>query len=97
MNNLAPILQQLNGNQTSQALQALMPQIRMARQSLQALNAMQNPQQALQQMIQSNPQYGEALKVLNNYNGDINGAINALCAQRGIDPNAFMQALNGGF
>ena len=73
-----------------------MPQINQARQAMQTISAMQNPQQALQQMLQSNPRYGEAMKVLNSFNGDVNGAINALCAQKGINTQEFMKALNGG-
>ena len=57
---------------------------------------MQNPQLALQQLLQSNPRYGEAMQVLNGFNGDINGAITALCQQKGINPQELMNALNSG-
>ena len=96
MNNIAPILQQLNGNQIN-PLQAMMPQIQTAKQAIRSISAMQNPTQALQQMLQSNPRYGEVMQTLNSFNGDINGAITALCQQKGIDPNEFMKALNSGF
>lgn len=71
-----------------------MPQIQTAKQAMQAISAMQNPQQALQQMFQNNPKYGEAMRVLNSFNGDVNGAITALCQQKGIDKDEFMRALS---
>ena len=71
-----------------------MPQIQNAKQALNMIKMSQNPQLAFQQMIQSNPQYSQAMQLLNGFNGDINGAINALCQQQGISMQEFMDALN---
>lgn len=87
------ILQQLQGNQASQAMQLLMPQINNAKQVMRMINSANNPQMALQQMMQSNPKYAEAMNIINGFNGDINSAITSLCKQKGIDPNEFMNAL----
>ena len=66
----------------------------MAKQAMQTVQMAQNPQLALQQMLQNNPRYGEVMKVLNSFNGDTNSAINAICAQKGINPKEFIDAFN---
>ncbi len=71
----------------------MMPQINSAKQILRVIESSRNPQLALQQMLQSNPKYAEAMNVINSFNGDINGAITTLCRNRGIDPQEFMNAL----
>lgn len=53
------------------------------------MSAIQNPQMALNQILQSNPQINQ---VISQY-GSVDGAINALCKQQGIDVNEFMDAL----
>ena len=80
------ILQKLNGV-AQNPLVAMLPQIKQAKQ---VLSAMQNPQAYLQQAIQNNPQ---AMQVLSLANGDYNAAISALCKQKGINPQEFMEAL----
>ena len=62
----------------------------MVKQAKQALRAMQNPQVAINQIIRQNPQINS---VISQY-GSIDGAINAICRQQGIDVNEFMNAIN---
>lgn len=71
-----------------------MPQIQNAKQMLRTIQMANNPQLALQQMLQSNPRYAEAMQVLNGFNGDVNGAITALCNQKGINVQEFINAVN---
>lgn len=75
------ILQQLGGGQNSM--------IAMIKQAKSVLGAMQNPQDALNQIVQSNP---VVRQTINQY-GSVEGAINALCQQKGINPQEFMDAL----
>ena len=53
------------------------------------LGAIQNPQLAINQILQQNPQINQ---VISQYGG-VDGAINALCQQQGIPVNEFMDAL----
>ena len=74
------ILTQLNGGQNLTA---------MIRQAKAALGAMQNPQAALTQIVNQNPIVNQ---VIRQY-GSIDGAITALCNQKGINPQEFLDAL----
>ena len=74
------ILQQLGGGQS------LIPMIRQAKAML---GAMQNPQAALTQIVNQNPIVNQ---VIRQY-GSVDGAITALCNQKGINPQEFMDAL----
>ena len=74
-----------------------MPQIQNAKQLIRTIQMANYPQLALQQMLQSNPKYAQAVQILNGFNGDINGAISSLCAQKGIDANEFMNLINQNF
>ena len=75
------ILQQLGGGQN--------PMIAMIKQAKVALGAMNNPQAALTQIVNQNPVVGQ---VIRQY-GSVDGAITALCNQKGINPQEFMDAL----
>ena len=89
MNNLQQlpkILQQLNGGAVASPLGQLIPKIRQAKAML---GAIQNPQLAINQILQSNPQINQ---VISQYGG-VDGAINALCSQQGIPVNEFLDAL----
>ena len=50
---------------------------------------MQNPQAALTQIVNQNPIVNQ---VIRQY-GSVEGAINALCNQKGINPQEFIDAL----
>ena len=53
------------------------------------LSASQNPQLLINQILQKNPQVNS---IISQY-GSVDGAINALCNQAGINPQEFMDAL----
>lgn len=63
-----------------------MGQIKQARA---ILDSMKDPQAALTQMINQNPMVNQ---VIRQYGG-VDGAVNALCQQKGINPQEFMEAL----
>lgn len=73
------ILRQLGSN----------PIIAQVKQARAMLGAIGNPQAAMAQILQSNPQVGQ---MISQYGG-INGAITALCQQKGIDPHELIEAL----
>ena len=74
------ILQQLGGGQNLTA---------MIKQAKQIIGAINNPQAAIAQIIQNNPAVSQ---VIRQYGG-IDGAITALCQQKGINPHELMEAL----
>ena len=74
------ILTQLGGGQN------LIAKIKQAKTML---GAMQNPQAALTQIVNQNPIVNQ---VIRQY-GSIDGAITALCNQKGINPQEFIDAL----
>ena len=74
------ILTQLGGGQNL---------IARVKQAKAALGAMQNPQAALTQIVNQNPIVNQ---VIRQY-GSVDGAISALCAQKGVDPQELMEAL----
>lgn len=61
----------------------------MIRQAKTALGAMNNPEAALMQIANSNPLVRQTI----DQYGSVDGAINALCRQKGIDPQEFMNML----
>ena len=67
-------------------LAQMIPKIKQAKAML---GAIQNPQLAINQILQQNPQINQ---VISQYGG-VDGAINALCQQHGIPVNEFMDAL----
>lgn len=74
------ILQQLGGGQN------LMTMIKQAKTILGSMN---NPQAMLAQIVNQNPVVNQ---VIRQYGG-VDGAITALCKQKGINPQEFMDAL----
>ena len=75
------ILQQLGGGQN--------PMMAMIKQAKTVIGSMSNPQAALTQIVNTNPIVGQ---VIRQY-GSVDGAITALCQQKGINPQEFMEAL----
>jgi len=51
--------------------------------------SVQNPDLMINQILRQNPQVNQ---VISQY-GSVDGAINALCAQQGINPQEFLEAL----
>lgn len=66
--------------------------VSMIKQAKMVLNAMNNPEAALAQFVNSNP----IVKQTISQYGSVDGAIIALCKQKGIDPHEFMEAVGGG-
>ena len=77
---LPQILQQLGNGQNL---------IAMIKQAKAMLGSMQNPQAALTQMVNQNPIVNQVIKQY----GSVDGAITALCNQKGINPQEFIEAL----
>ena len=59
---------------------------------MQAMKTMQNPRQALQQMLAQNPNYQQAMAMIQQF-GDPGQAFRALAEQNGIDPQMILDAL----
>ena len=74
------ILTQLNGGQNLTAI---------VKQAKSILGSMNNPQAAIMQIVNSNPIVNQ---VIRQY-GSVDGAITALCQQKGINPQEFLDAL----
>ena len=65
------------------------PMMVMINQAKTILGAMKNPEAMLNQIVQSNPMVSQ---VIRQY-GSVDGAITALCRQKGINPQEFIDAL----
>ena len=63
--------------------------IAMVKQAKAMLGAMKNPQAALTQIVNQNPIVNQ---VIRQY-GSVDAAVSALCQQKGIDPQEFLNAL----
>ena len=79
---LPQILQQL-GSQN--------PMMAMIKQAKAVLGTMGNPEAMLMQIANNNP---IVRQTINQY-GSVEGAINALCKQKGVDPQELMKELSG--
>lgn len=53
-----------------------------------------NPQAMLMRMAQNNPQFREAVSMVNQYGGDPKTAFYKIAEQKGIDPEAILSQLN---
>ena len=71
------ILQQLGGG-----LQ-ISPQVR---QMITLIKTAGNPQMMLNQLLQTNPQLGQVMKIVEQYGGDANRALREIAEQNGINP-----------
>ena len=80
---IPPILQQLGRNNP---LSQMMAQIKQAKSMM---NAMNGQGININQILQQNPQ---VMQIIQQY-GSIDGAIHAICQQKGIDYREFMDAL----
>ena len=52
-----------------------------------------NPNQAMQQMLSSNPQYQNVMDYINQNGGDARTAFYNMAAQKGIDPESILKQL----
>ena len=84
---IPPILQQLQGTSPLGNLGQIKQMMSMV------MNA-GNPQAILSQMMQSNPQMGQVMQMVNQAGGDPKKAFYAACQQRGVDPQEILRMLN---
>lgn len=70
-------------NQALQQTKMMMNQLRMV----------QNPQYALMQMIQQNPQLQQVLNIIKMSGGDAQSTFYAMAKQAGVDPQMILNAL----
>lgn len=59
------------------------------------VHAAQNPQAAVSQMAQSNPQMQYVMQYIQQNGGDAKAAFYALAKQKGVDPDAILQQAQG--
>lgn len=78
-----PMLQMMNLNQGIRRVKGLYDTVRMA----------QNPQMALQKMLQSNPNVKQAMDLINQGGGDPQTVFYNLARQQGVDPNQILNML----
>ena len=78
-----PMLQMMNLNQGIRMVKGLYDTVRMA----------QNPQMALQKMLQSNPNVKQAMDLINQGGGDPQTVFYNLARQQGVDPNQILNML----
>lgn len=63
------------------------------KQLMQTVKLAQNPQAALAQAIQSNPQYAQLQTILQQYGNDPGKAFRELAQQNGYDPDEILRGL----
>ena len=80
------ILQALNRN-------AISPQLTQIKQMMQIVRGAGNPNAMLQAMLSRNPQYAQAMQLIQQSGGDAQAAFYKLAEQKGVDPNEILSAL----
>lgn len=80
------ILQQLGGGQGL----TISPQIR---QMIQMVRSASNPQAAINQLMQTNPQMKQVMDIIKASGNDPKRAFYALAEQKGVDPNSILEQL----
>ena len=83
-----PFMEMLGGMQNSRAMQGIS-------QIAGMVHAAQNPQAAVSQMSQSNPQMQYVMQYIQQNGGDAKAAFYALAKQKGVDPDAILQQAQG--
>ena len=80
------ILKALNGH-------AINPQLSQVKQMMQMVRSAGNPNAMMQSLLMRNPQYAQALKLVQESGGDAKAAFYKLAEQAGVDPNEILSAL----
>lgn len=70
-----------------------MGQVAPIKNMMQAIRAAQNPQMALSQMMQRNPQYSQVMNIIQQNGGDAQKAFYSLANQLGVDGNEVLNML----
>lgn len=60
---------------------------------MQQIKNSSNPQQAMQNLIQSNPNFQNIVNYINQNGGDAKTAFYNMAAQKGVDPNSILSQL----
>lgn len=81
-----PIIQALGGAQ-------MPPIVGQVKNIMSMMRASQNPTAMLNGLIQSNPQYKQALEYVNANGGDPKAAFYKLAEEKGVDPNEILNML----
>lgn len=76
-------------------LSGLMGRLGPIKQAMNAVRSAGNPQAMMSQMMQNNPQYSQAMKLVQEAGGDARAAFYTLAQQQGVDPNEILKMLNG--
>lgn len=63
------------------------------KQLMQAVRVAQNPQAALREAIQSNPQYAQLQNIIQQYGNDPGRAFREMAQQSGYDPDEILRSL----
>ncbi len=63
--------------------------LEMIKQARSVLGSARNPEALLNQIVQNNPMVSQTIRQY----GSVDGAITALCRQKGINPQEFIDAL----
>lgn len=83
--NLTPMSQQAPQLQSNPNIQAAKNMMNLVRNS-------KNPQAMIQNLAMQNPNLREAMNLIQQSGGNMQEAFMNLARQRGVDPNAFLQA-----
>lgn len=80
------ILRALNGH-------AINPQLNQIKQTMQMVRSAGNPNAMMQSLLSRNPQYAQAMKLVQESGGDAQAAFYKLADKVGVDPNEILSAL----
>ena len=71
----------------------LPPQMQRIKQMYKMLQNAKNPQGIMQQIIAQNPMMNQLQQIVNQYGGNPKDAFYKMAQEKGIDPNAILNAL----
>lgn len=69
------------------------PMMGQIKQMMNAVRMAQNPHAMLNQMMANNPNFRQAMDIVNQHGGDVNKAFTTTAEQMGIDPNEIINML----
>lgn len=69
------------------------PMMGQIKQMMNTVRMAQNPQATLNSMMMNNPNYRQAMQMINQYGGDVNKALNAKMSEMGITEHDLMELM----
>ena len=75
-------------------LSGLLGNLSPIKQALNLVKSAGNPQAMMSQIMQNNPQYAEAMKLVQEAGGDAKTAFYTLAQQQGVDPDQILKMLS---